>query len=573
MHRSGGRRLSPPPFKACHKGGQRGSFLTPEQHDPTDPFSALSLLRRLLNNTARSRYKMSPEEHKLALHLLTVVEPFISASPMNKDDARRTMTRQPNEILDMIAFHIDSRRDLLALALTCQRLRNVVLPRHLEYRVIHCKPSSEKVWRHLIAHPLLACNVRRLQIMDEKSREAELIPTRVAEEPDTCNEELEMHVEQQRLILGALAQMTTLMSFSWACNNSLISFDDVSPTLFTCDTLREVEICDNLMFNPTSTSEGDEISGDDAHVCGTPDVPDLASIAIRSAKNNYRSSKHPSLIRVQGLLISHCPNLTTLRIGYDHRRPFIPRADEFLSLGRWPSLKILSLQNLWCSTHTGFDAAANFLVAHPLIEILHFELGRIQLDLPQGTLPHLKELMCAREVAVAILTCPLDNGGTRPLEVMKGFKLGGGRDDPLLQCLRGYPGLKRVELLSFSEVEDVRKLAEAAPKLTWLDVGRKSSRPAKISALAMPSVNEWAPVLCALSELTTFHGVHFFYEFTDAASHSDRSRIKKNDEVASMLAWKCPKLRRVDYWDNSGKVVILGKESERFKWEVRRAKA
>jgi hypothetical protein len=72
--------------------------------------------------------------------------------------------------------------------------------------------------------------------------------------------------------------------------------------------------------------------------------------------------------------------------------------------------------------------------------------------------------------------------------------------------------------------------------------------------------------------LTTFHGVHFFYEFSDASSHSDRSRIKKNDEVASMLAWKCPKLKRVDYWDNSGKVVILGKDGERLKWEVRRTK-
>jgi hypothetical protein len=93
-----------------------------------------------------------------------------------------------------------------------------------------------------------------------------------------------------------------------------------------------------------------------------------------------------------------------------------------------------------------------------------------------------------------------------------------------------------------------------------------------LSRLLTIGQNEWASVLCALPELTTFHGVHFFYDFTDAASHSDRSRIKKNDEVASMLAWKCPKLRRVDYLENSGRVVILGKEGERFKWELRRAK-
>jgi hypothetical protein len=262
MPRSTGRRPSSPPSKARAptKGGRRepssASFLTQHQHVPTDPFSALSLLRKVINNSARSRYSMTPEEHKLSLHLLTVIEPFVNASPMSTDDARRTMTRQPNEILDMIAFHIDSRRDLLALALTCQRLCNVVLPRHLEYRVIHCKPSSEKVWRHLITHPLLACNVRRLEIMDERSRDPELIPTRVAEEDDSVvSEGIEMHAEQQHLIVGALARMTTLTSFSWACNNSLISFDDVSPTLFTCDMLKEVEICDNLMFNHTSAQD------------------------------------------------------------------------------------------------------------------------------------------------------------------------------------------------------------------------------------------------------------------------------------------------------------------------------
>ena len=79
--------------------------------------------------------------------------------------------------------------------------------------------------------------------------------------------------------------------------------------------------------------------------------------------------------------------------------------------------------------------------------------------------------------------------------------------------------------------------------------------------------------MSGLPELTELHGVQFFYEFTEGiGSHSDRSRIKKNDEVASMLAWKCPKLKKVDYVENSGKVVVLGKEGDRLKWEVKRSK-
>ena len=184
----------------------------------------------------------------------------------------------------------------------------------------------------------------------------------------------------------------------------------------------------------------------------TNEVPDLTSLAIRTAGNKCRLSKHPSLMRVQGFLVSRCLNLTTLRVGYDHHRPFIPCADHFLSLGRWPALRTLSLQNLWCSTHSGFEAATTFLAAHPLIEILHFELGRVHLDLPVGSLPNLKELMCGREAAVAILACPMNKDTMRPVEILKGFKLGGGRDGALLNCLRRYPGLRKIELLSYLDV-------------------------------------------------------------------------------------------------------------------------
>lgn len=88
-------------------------------------------------------------------------------------------------------------------------------------------------------------------------------------------------------------------------------------------------------------------------------------------------------------------------------------------------------------------------------------------------------------------------------------------------------------------------------------------------------------MLAQLPELTAFHGARFFYEVAEglgqaalsSATISDRSRIKKNDEVASVLAWKCPKLRRLDHWDeNGGKVVVLLRDDDKAKWEVRRVK-
>ena len=154
---------------------------------------------------------------------------------------------------------------------------------------------------------------------------------------------------------------------------------------------------------------------------------------------------------------------------------------------------------------------------------------------------------------------------------------------------------------------------------------------------------EWAELMSTMPELTAMHGVRFFYEVSAAAmgtaasastaaptntsscpvtdsfslsfspspvpnpsgispsplpnllktqpqahtlSMMERSRMRKNDEIAGVLAWKCPKLRRLDYWEEgAGKVVVLlrerehghgdegGKEREgKARWEVRRVR-
>lgn len=214
----------------------------------------------------------------------------------------------------------------------------------------------------------------------------------------------------------------------------------------------------------------------------------MTSVAVRTARGTSRLSKHPSLENIQSLLVSHCPNLTTLRIGYDHRRPFIPRADDFFVLGRWPNLQNLSLENLWCSTQNGFEAATNFLAAHSSLEYLQFELGRVQLDLPPNSLPKLRELACSRDVAVSILSCPRDDESVRPLECVKGVKLNGNRKEVLLENIAKYPTLRKIELACYNDIEDIRKLAEASPKITWLDVGKKSSSFVKPNSGAPASV-------------------------------------------------------------------------------------
>jgi hypothetical protein len=96
---------------------------------------------------------------------------------------------------------------------------------------------------------------------------------------------------------------------------------------------------------------------------------------------------------------------------------------------------------------------------------------------------------------------------------------------------------------------------------------------------------EWSNILMNLPDLNAFHGIPFFYlvanlDASPMLGVSDRSRFRKNDEIAALLAWKCPKLRRLDHWEEgSGKVIILlrkdgenVKYGEMVKYEVRRVK-
>ena len=172
---------------------------------------------------------------------------------MGTAPSRRSFMRQPTEILDEIVSHIDSKRDLFALAISCKRMHSVIFPRHYDYRTIRCKISNIAVWGHLANNRALALNVRRLEILDERSSAPLCIPPDLLTtdtELESSDDELEMHNKQERLFISALTRMNRLNEFIWSCNHSLVSLENVLPTLLKCQTLKSVEINDNLIFAP-----------------------------------------------------------------------------------------------------------------------------------------------------------------------------------------------------------------------------------------------------------------------------------------------------------------------------------
>lgn len=226
-------------------------------YDRTDPFTALNtLLKLLVSLPARlggCQYKLTPDEHALSLHLLNIVEPFVGVA-----ESQRSFTRQPTELLDAIAAHVESPADLLALALSCKRMHAVVCPRHLDYRVIRARASSLRVWHHLSVNRALARNVRILEVLDERSGEAEVLPPGILTtdtDLESTDDELGMHVKQEKFLISALKQMNALKTFTWSCNHSLVSLENVWPTLMKCQTLAQIDVNDNLVFHASGEDE------------------------------------------------------------------------------------------------------------------------------------------------------------------------------------------------------------------------------------------------------------------------------------------------------------------------------
>ncbi|KAF5351221.1 hypothetical protein D9756_008165 [Leucocoprinus leucothites] len=502
-----------------------------------------------------------------------------------------------------------------------------------------------------------------------------------------------IHKRQEKYFVAALERMSDLHVLKWEANHSPMSaLDDdggmVWKTLVgRCGSLGTLEVVDNKVFSPLM---GEDDDGDEQSTISLKPKQSalikLRSITLRATQFPYGTPKEPSMSRIATVL-HQCPNIENLEIVFRRSKTSttaLPVANEFLTYGRWSHLTSLTLTNLSCFTPTStltsqsvstagtsavpiiqLNPLQTFLSVHSNLEVLKItdispvaSFRRLRAPLPPNTLPKLKELHAGKDIINMILRSNCDT--PRPLEVLKGFKLacasgfvvnsvdkcsglGGGNvnaNTEFYQNLKRAGGtIKRIELDGWGDLDDVKMLAHCAPKLTWLDVGRRLRPANNGSTSANPSSStgagtasggwrgqaqapvtnmvEWTEVLSGFEELTTFHGVKFFYEISPSAlpnggtttndtstgsglpiihppnphltiSMTDRSRIKKNDEIAGVLAWKCPKLKRVDHWESAGpsggKVIVLFRDADfgpnsgesnlnKVRWDVRRIRA
>lgn len=122
---------------------------------------------------------------------------------------------------------------------------SIVFPRHFPYRSVHCKLSNKAVWDHFVAHPSLALNVRRLEIMPECAMDKEIVPPELPQSAEPGQK------SSEELVRAAIENMTALNSLKWLPDDAppfIVHFPAIWPALRACPSLKEVDVFSNSVF-------------------------------------------------------------------------------------------------------------------------------------------------------------------------------------------------------------------------------------------------------------------------------------------------------------------------------------
>jgi hypothetical protein len=157
----------------------------------------------------------------------------------------------PLELLELTASYVHSRRDIVSLALTCQKFKEVTVPRYTEYRVISCHYHRSDVWAHLEARPDLARNVRKLAIVCDGPPAIsvpERFPSTLLKGRDHIGQYLSPG-ERLKLVARAIRKMTSLMTCSWTTDFLFESPDEQEAEEDICSALSKCKYLEHLSFS------------------------------------------------------------------------------------------------------------------------------------------------------------------------------------------------------------------------------------------------------------------------------------------------------------------------------------
>ncbi|GJJ12816.1 hypothetical protein Clacol_007061 [Clathrus columnatus] len=264
-------------------------------------------------------------------------------------------------IWDEIACYIDSTKDLLSLALTCQAFKELVIPDHLEYRYICCDLRRLDVWRFLESRPRLAKGVQTLELVYEPDANIR-VPHIFDNIPNMLHYNVPVTVENMMLFRNSLSHMIFLKSFRWIQGYAPIQ--EISDIFHVLTDKAPLLAAFSVGFYWLGSQMDDQLQLDDNSIWT---LRNLTKVAI----------DHPGRAAIQ-MILSFCPDIEDLSLSE------VSSTSTFY-LMKHANLTRLRRLHLWSDDSSSIPAnpdihedltmiIAPFLDRHTNLESLHLTL-------------------------------------------------------------------------------------------------------------------------------------------------------------------------------------------------------
>ena len=166
------------------------------------------------------------------------------------------------EIIEHIVSFLDRPRDLLSLALTCKRTLRIIIPIHLQTRLIRCDIRRTFVWKLLgTLPPIIASHLVSVQIIDEPVLVQPLFLTLASDAilpvflfhssegyPFTTNQ-----TEAMEQLVTAIPLMPSLKSFHMESTTTSVTSNLIAALRDSCPNISDLRIRSNGFWHYNET--------------------------------------------------------------------------------------------------------------------------------------------------------------------------------------------------------------------------------------------------------------------------------------------------------------------------------
>ncbi|KIJ27667.1 hypothetical protein M422DRAFT_784804 [Sphaerobolus stellatus SS14] len=294
----------------------------------------------------------------------------------NEDANTSHIINQPIEILDEILDHMDHGA-LLALAGTCHRLHEHIVPNHLNFRLIRCSIQRINLWKALQeVLQLQASRIRELEIVIREDRSkgpttSPVIPFSMIRRIQIVDS-FEIYPTKDReetsfaALISAIRNMRSLESFKFnggTTDGEMASIEELFMAFKTsCRRLKNIQ----LRWNQWNPQFGMWV-----------EIPKyLGHLNNITSLYFHFYSPLPPNSQLKKFLLTGCPSLQELYFDTLHHLDLVHPYPWILQESNWSCLRRLTLGSyvaLW-DIYTPNDQKiaiiASFLTKHPLLESL-----------------------------------------------------------------------------------------------------------------------------------------------------------------------------------------------------------